>query len=396
MQQGGGVGTPYIDPMSSQSLDPTKDESDPMFRQAKNDNLLGLNNSFPQSFKPIDPNAKTPSLLNTPFKANPTIPSVGGNGAQTDDLGLILPGVAKNDYINFNRKQETAADNSKRLQQSIVGNNATQITDKSQQPTNSLISSNGGTSNTLSTSDGTKQPLSLFDQARKDEKRYTDITAATDLALLAGNLGSRYVPTPRPKAYIPDIYERNVNAEATEASKNLDKEAATARYNARNTGQSRVVAPAVTADLMDKRLALGAQTDEARETERKSVYEQRNQASLMNLNQNNTYNTMEANRLADFRKEKGQESMMMVDRLQDLYKSSIEDKYAIKGAENQAKIAKEQATSQWLTSYGISPSQAVQNKYSSDYDNWSQKLGHTPTAEDIKKFQDDWKIQNPS
>ena len=145
---------------------------------------------------------------------------------------------------------------------------------------------------------------------------------------------------------------------------------------------------------MDKRLALGAETDTTRENERKSVYEQRNQASLMNLNQNNQYNTMEANRLDQFRAQKGQESMKMVDRLQDVYKSSIEDKYALAGAENQSKIARQDATNQFYASFGTTPSAAAVAKYQSDFDKW---YGENPKAsdEDKKKYLSDWKLANP-
>lgn len=339
MQQGGGVPLIYSDPFGSSSL--AKLKADPyysVYNPDKNNNPVGLPDTF---FNP----EKTP-LINTP---------------------LEFP----------NTKQLTADDNSNRLRNSILSNDKPLISSDNTSPTAT-----------------SKPSTSLFDQLRADEKKYYNVAAATDLSLLAGNLGSRYNPTPKPRAYTPDIYERNVNAEAVQSSKELDKEAATARYDARNTGQSRTVNPAVTANLMDKRLKLGAETNANRENERKSVTEQRNQASLLNLNTENSYNTMEANRLDEFRKEKGAVAGQYVDKLQNLYKTSIEDKYAILGAENQQKIAQEQAKNQFFANFGTTASQAMQTKFDTDYAEWSK--GKTPTAEEAKKFADDWKLKNPS
>ena len=174
---------------------------------------------------------------------------------------------------------------------------------------------------------------SLLGDVAQEEKNYYAEAGLLNLGMLAGNLGSQYVAKPKPLPYQPDIYQRNIAAQFESANKDLDKEAATARYNARNMGVTRT--PDIDANLMDKRLSLGAQLDTEKENERKSVYEQRNQASLFNLNQNNQYASNEADRLAQFRQEKGQVAGQYIDKLQNLYKTSIEDKYRIAGTQNQ-------------------------------------------------------------
>ena len=306
----------------------------------------------------------------------------GLNNKNTNPIGLpdyfFLPQKTSLQPVNLltDTKPLTAKDNTARLSNSILGD----------QPLYKQTSPDNVAANTNTA----KPPISLYDQAIADEKKYRNVTSATDLALLAGNLSSSYVPTSRPRAYTPDVYERNVNAEATQANKELDKEAATARYNARNSGMA--YRPDIDANLMDKRLELGARTDEARENERKSVYEQRNQASLLNLNANNTYNTMEANRLADFRREKGQASSQVLGKLQDSYKSSIEDKYALLGSQNQAKIAQENAKNQFYNSFGIQPP----SKWDTDYTTWKTGLGHNPSDAEVKEFNDKWKKENPN
>jgi hypothetical protein len=255
-------------------------------------------------------------------------------------------------------------------------------------------------------------PPSLFDQAMGAQKNYYQTEGLINTALLAGNLASKYVASPRPEAYRPDIYERNLTAEQVQANKNLDKEAATARYNDRQTGGG--ADPSTTANLMDKRLQIGAQFDTLRDQDRMRVAGERNQATLFNLNQSNQYNQREADRLAEFRMQKGQIAGQYTDKLQDIYKSSIEDKYKALGAQNQWNIMKAdiesgnmQGINMALQAAGVTPTgdankdkgtaqkimKATQGDNAAKFDDFKKSLNRPVSDADIDKFMADNNIK---
>lgn len=192
---------------------------------------------------------------------------------------------------------------------------------------------------TQSNAPGTQNtPDDAFAEAQRLNKLVHGLEAGATVGMGLYNLLTKYKSGPKPLEYTPEIYERDFMGLQSELDKQTQLAGATARYNARNVNQTPMTNSAIHANELQQLNKNAAMIHDMQQQDQLRINQQKNQATLYNLANINRYNEMEAERLNQFRIQKGQVLSDNISTLSEIGKDYMNNKVLIDTASKGTKL----------------------------------------------------------
>ena len=120
------------------------------------------------------------------------------------------------------------------------------------------------------------------------------------------NLMQKYTPMPKPQMYRPELYNADTSAMEEAMNRETQKAAATARYNARNVNQTYGTNAAIHANELESQISNAAKIQAMNADQAYKNTELKNQASLFNLQNQQSAAVQDSQNRYNFRAMKGQ------------------------------------------------------------------------------------------
>jgi hypothetical protein len=120
------------------------------------------------------------------------------------------------------------------------------------------------------------------------------------------NLMQKYTPMPKPQMYRPEMYNADTSAMEEAMNRETQKAAATARYNARNVNQTYGTNAAIHANELESQISNAAKIQAMNADQAYKNTELKNQASLFNLQNQQSAAVQDSQNRYNFRAMKGQ------------------------------------------------------------------------------------------